>query len=75
VTLFYASREVQLRRFLWALAGPGRLALSLKERKEGASFTVAASDRRRINALPVDHFPSGVLVQFPSGVPSDLDSE
>jgi len=47
---------------LEALAGPGRLALSVAERKGEVRFTVAVSDRRTMNALPVDHFPSGVLV-------------
>ena len=40
----------------------GRLALSSRRRTEGVSFSVAASETRRMNVLQVAYFSSGVLV-------------
>jgi hypothetical protein len=36
--------------------------------KERVTGTVGGSKQRRMNALPLDHFPSGELAKFPSGV-------
>jgi hypothetical protein len=60
-----SNHPASLTRLGLAGCGPARPVRSGK----GIRFTAVPCRRRRMNALPVDHFPAGVLDHFPSGVP------